>query len=64
MQEHQMTLTPVHTIRGGGIIQIYPTKPQILLLTILPKVIPILLVPNTETLLNINLHQPFYKNLI
>jgi len=57
-------LTPLHTIRAGGIIQNFPTKPQTLILTMLPKVIPILSVSNIEPLHNTNFHHAIHKNPI
>ena len=56
-----MILTPLHTIRGRGTILISPIKPQILHLTIFPKVIQTLRVSNTVLLPNINLHHPSTK---
>jgi len=50
MQDHLMTPTPLLTIRGGGIIPIFPIKPQILPFTILLKVIQTLRVSNTVLL--------------
>ena len=62
MQDHLMTLTPLRTIRGGGIILMFPTKPQILHLTILPNVIQTLRASNILVPHNINLRHPLHKN--
>jgi len=64
MQDHSINLIPLHTIQGGGIIQSFPLKPQILLLNIPLKVILILLVSNIEPLLNTNLYYLLHKNPI
>jgi len=62
MQGHPMTLAPPHTIWVGGIIRIFYTKPQILLLfTILPKIIQILQVSNAALLHHTNLYPPSTK---